>query len=187
MPKKNKKAKSHEATAQSNDDFDDMLAELRATDLTATAVNTNNSSSSSSSITSTNVASTASSTAKAIEVSEERILEAVERGDIAQLRRWGRLGLRITSGQPLVRALVKGNLDALRCLVKDLGADVNQADRGPTLQPLHIAVHLGNIDMVHCLVNELGADVNQRDMDGTTHFFYAAKQGDLAMMRYLAN
>jgi hypothetical protein len=35
MPKNNQKSKRREATAQSDDDFDDMLAELRAADLAA--------------------------------------------------------------------------------------------------------------------------------------------------------
>jgi ankyrin repeat protein len=63
---------------------------------------------------------------------------------------------------PLLFAVEKGNLAAMRCLVKELGADVNQrAHRGAT--PLHVAVELeeGLLDALQCLAKELGADVNQ--------------------------
>jgi ankyrin repeat protein len=44
-------------------------------------------------------------------------------------------------------AAYNGHLDVMRCLVKDFGADVNQADQdGDT--PLSIAADAGNLDVV---------------------------------------
>jgi ankyrin repeat protein len=55
----------------------------------------------------------------------------------------------------------------VRCLVTDLGADVNLANR-ENLPPLYIAVQAGNLSMVSCLFNELGADINQTALDRPT-------------------
>jgi hypothetical protein len=61
-----------------------------------------------------------------MEVSENAIIEACIRGDVAQLRRWGRQGVRVKSADFLIDAMfAEVSLDILRCLVKELGADVN--------------------------------------------------------------
>jgi hypothetical protein len=53
------------------------------------------------------------------------IIEACKRSDTFQLRRWGRQGVRLVSAEPLVMCACDGvSVDVLRCLVKDLGADV---------------------------------------------------------------
>jgi hypothetical protein len=152
MPKSNQRGNQRDATAQSDDDFDDMLAELRAADLTALAAcSSSSSSSSSSSVISTIVASAALSTAKTIQVLEERIIEAVRRDDIAQLRRWARQGLRVTGAMPLSHAVALGKLCMAQCLVQELGADVNQADgKGYTL--LYSAAWKTDLALVRCLV-----------------------------------
>jgi ankyrin repeat protein len=75
-------------------------------------------------------------------------------------------------------------LEFLRCLVKDLGADVNKAtDQGFT--PLIAAVQLENLAHISCLINELGADVNQGDEDGRSALFMAASNGKLDVVRCL--
>jgi hypothetical protein len=68
--------------------------------------------------------------------------------------------------------------------VKELGADVNQADNDGTT-PLFIAAEVGSLDVVSCLVKELGADVNQADNDGNTPLFTAARQGKLGVVHWL--
>jgi hypothetical protein len=185
MPKNKEKGKRREATNKSDGAFDEMLAELRAADLTAPAANTSNSSSSGSSssssssattasrITSAIVASTASSTANTIEISEERIIQAVKRGNVAQLSRWAQQGLRITSSLPLAHAVKLGILAIARCLVRELGADVNQADE-KDCTPLWVAASLGNLAMVQCLVKELGADIDVVDQFGCTPLMAAS-------------
>jgi ankyrin repeat protein len=49
--------------------------------------------------------------------------------------------------------------DVVRCLVTDLGPDVNQA-RHDGYTPLHVATRDGKLDVLRCLVNDGGADVN---------------------------
>jgi ankyrin repeat protein len=192
MPKNNQKCKRREATAQSDDAFDDMLAELRAADLAALAANSSSSSSSSSSNSnSSSIATTASSststvslTAKAIKVSEERNIKAVMGDDIAQLRHWARQGLRVTSALPLVHAVLLGKLGIAQCLVQELGADVNEAN-GEGYTPLYVAAGKGDLAMVRCLVKELGADINKTNNEGDTPLFIAAQLGNLATVRVL--
>jgi hypothetical protein len=60
-----------------------------------------------------------------------------------------------------LHAIVNCDVEMLRCLVRELGANVNYAahDDGDTALP--VAVGMGDLDMVRFLVKELGADVNQ--------------------------
>jgi ankyrin repeat protein len=126
----------------------------------------------------------ASSTAKAIEVPEERIFEAIKRDDIAQLRRWARQGLRVTSDRPLARAVCLGKLGMAQYLVQELGAEVNEADdTGYT--PLSFAAGKGDLAMVRCLVKKLGADVNKANLTGATPLHVAVWEGKLAVVRCL--
>jgi ankyrin repeat protein len=61
---------------------------------------------------------------------------------------------------PLFLAAQVGHLEAVECLVKELGADPNIADRnGCTL--LYVTAEKGHLPVVQCLVKEHGADVNQ--------------------------
>jgi ankyrin repeat protein len=69
----------------------------------------------------------------------------------------------------------------VRCLVKEFGADVNQAmHNGCT--PLYIAAQDGNESVVQCLVKEFGADVNQARNNGATPLYMAAEHGRLAIV-----
>jgi ankyrin repeat protein len=63
-----------------------------------------------------------------MEVTEAMIEEASIRGDVNQLRRWAKRGVRVRSAEPLCQAVMYDMIGAVRILVKDFGADVNQAD-----------------------------------------------------------
>jgi hypothetical protein len=185
MPKSDKKGKQPKgkaAAAQSDDDFDNMLAEFRTADLNAP----------SGAITTTSIPSSSTTapapTALEDTVSEQALLSAVVRGDISQLQRWARQGLRVRNGEPLCHAAAHGKVDAARCLVKELGADVNQADKqGYT--SLTLATCQNNFEMMNCLVKDLGADVNLADTNSYTPLFYSVvgSGADLDVMRYLVN
>jgi hypothetical protein len=192
MSKRSKKSKGKGtnvdvAVAVADDTFDKMLAELRAADVTSEAAASDSRNSSSSS-TATSLFSTTNQARKgtAIEVTEEALLQACNRGDIWQLRRWARRGLRVTCANPSREAVLHGKYEAARCLVRELGADVNQADEKGFL-PLGTAACLGssNVRMVKFLAIELGADVNQTDAGGHTPFLLATIAGHLPLMRCL--
>jgi ankyrin repeat protein len=195
MPMNNKKGKrrgAEAATAETDGEFDDMLAEVRAADLIAATASISNSSGSGASTSTntspanTNVASTSSSTANAIEIPEERITDAVEQGNLGQLRRWGRQGVRVTSSGPLCYAAAGGWLDIVQCLIKELEAAVDQTtNHGRTA--LHLAAASGQIAVAQCLVQEFDANINQEDEFGTTPLIFATREGDLAMVLFLVS
>jgi hypothetical protein len=70
----------------------------------------------------------------------------------------------------------------LRCLVQELGADVNQALHGET--PLILAAAKGYLAVVRCLI-ELGARVAAMDRHGYTALLQSAHYGQHAVMQYL--
>jgi ankyrin repeat protein len=72
----------------------------------------------------------------------------------------------------------------VRCLVKDCGADVNQALKSGAT-PLFIAAQKGHSGIVQCLVEELGADVNKANTKGFTPLYVAVHNGQLAVVRCL--
>jgi ankyrin repeat protein len=81
-----------------------------------------------------------------------------------------------------------GKIALIRCLVNELGADVNRpAYSGVT--PLCIIAEDGRLADVRCLVVELGADVNQGCcmLDGfqSSPLFAACHGGHLALVRYM--
>jgi ankyrin repeat protein len=56
-------------------------------------------------------------------------------------------------------AAQNGHLAFVQCLVKELGANINQAtNTGCT--PLYIAAEQEHLSVVQCFVKEYGADVN---------------------------
>ena len=181
MPKSKKVEKRQEAeaaTAETADDFDVMLAELRAADLAAPP------SSSSSSTASNGPRARATINSSAPRVSEETMMMACKAGELSKLRRWGRQGVR-TSALSFCSVVVMGRVDVMRCLVEELGADVNLAhDDYPNGTPLFMAVNVGRLDMFRCLV-ELGADVNHVMHDGSTLLHMAAQQGHLDVVQCL--
>jgi ankyrin repeat protein len=60
-----------------------------------------------------------------------------------------------------------GTVDVMRCMVKELGADINEAHFNQNSSPLFHAAKAGRLDMVRGL-SELGADVNELLRDGST-------------------
>jgi hypothetical protein len=140
-PNKNKKGKRQKTdvvAAQTEDDFDDMLAELCAADIASPAANnttsiaitiTPSSSSGSSNRSSSPTLAARASTrrAKAAReiVPEMVIVWACVAGDMSLLRQWAKRGIRVTSAKPLCQAAANDRLDVVRVLVMELGADVS--------------------------------------------------------------
>jgi hypothetical protein len=92
-----------------------------------------------------------------VEVTEGMITEAARAGDLERLASWARQGVRVTSAYPLYKAARGGHLGAMRCLVREMGADVNGSmPNGVT--PLAIAGVKYKLAAVQCLVVDLGAD-----------------------------
>jgi ankyrin repeat protein len=117
-------------------------------------------------------------------ISEDQLFDACRCGEVAMLQWWAKKGIRISSGEPLVQAALKGKLEVMRCLVTDLGADANQPDdEGHT--PLSVAAQEGDLPAVQCLVKELGANVNKGVFGGRTPLYIAAEKGHVAMIRCL--
>jgi ankyrin repeat protein len=71
-----------------------------------------------------------------------------------------------------------------RCLVKELGADVDKTSQEDAT-PLYIAVQEGHLEVSGCLVKELGADVNKADKHGFTPLLIAIQNGHLHVARSL--
>jgi DNA-binding GntR family transcriptional regulator len=134
MPKQNKDAKgkrqkSGAVADQTDDDFDDMLAEFCAADLaSATASGSTTTTSASSSSSSNNPtpaarATTRRATTRRAAVPEATIIRACVAGDVGLLRQWARRDIRAASAEPLWVAAAGGKLDVVRLLLKELGAD----------------------------------------------------------------
>ena len=78
------------------------------------------------------------------------------------------------------------HVDVVRCLVSELGADVNKTDRyGWT--PCHGAARHNHVDVVRCLVSELAADANKRDDDGSTPCLVAVRHNHAHVVRCLVS
>jgi hypothetical protein len=194
MPKQNNKSKGkgkakgtkvEVAIAGADDDFDNMLAELRAADVNAEGtISASQSTSGSNSSSSTSTSSSSTSTRTPVQVSGDAVVQACIRGDIVQLRRWARRGFRVTSTEPLCNAVVESNYEVVKCMVRELGADVNQANEKGVTAVLIASVN-GNLKMVKLLATELGADVDHTDAKGHTPLNLAAWHGNLAVMRCL--
>jgi hypothetical protein len=128
------------------------------------------------------------STCLAEEVTEDMVVWAAIDGNLETLRKWGRQGVRVTTGRPLRRTAENQESFLVKvavCLVEELGADVNEPDY--TLNsspPLLTAACEGNVDMVRYLV-KLGADVNKSDEYGTTALVAAASGERLDIVEFL--
>jgi ankyrin repeat protein len=117
------------------------------------------------------------------DVTKEMIIDVCVRVDVSQLRHWGQQGVRVSSGEPLAIAVDRGLVNVLQCLLKELGANVEEWHEGSPL--LFLAAHQGHVAVVKCLVNEFGADVNQRDRIGYTSMFIAAAKGHTSVVQCL--
>jgi hypothetical protein len=177
MPSNKKKKSMRSGAEVATDDFDDMLAEFAAADLESSA---------NSKSTSTITITTASTVLTASKTTEDDIIEVCAAGNLNQVRRWGRQEIRVVSARPLLQALRQNKLEATRCIVNDLGADVNQmSDSGKCTTPLTMAAYWGHLELVRCPVKDLGADVNQRSPDGSTVLFLAASKENPNLVRLL--
>jgi ankyrin repeat protein len=188
MPKKNKdtkgkRQKAGTAAAQTDDSFDDMLAELCAADLATLAVGSITTTSSSSSSSNPTVSDADLIPTAGETVPEAMIILASFNGDMDLLRRLARRGIRVSSALPLCRAAENGKLDAVRLLVKEMGADVGQVHKDFTA--LRVAALEGQEHVVRCLVLEFGADVNQSGENGATALYAAAQNGHEHVVRCL--
>jgi ankyrin repeat protein len=88
--------------------------------------------------------------------------------------------VRVSTGQPLFAAAENNDSNVMRCLVNELGADVNQADRnGVTV------LHCAAMNMVQILLSELNADVDKAHTTGSTALIFAASRNSLNVVRCL--
>jgi ankyrin repeat protein len=109
-------------------------------------------------------------------VPEGVMIQCCVDGDVTQLRRWARCGVRVRSVEPLLQAAMGGKVAVVMFLVRDLGADVNGADaRGCTA--VYVAALKGHEAIVRCLARDLGANVNQASEKGCTPLLVAAQNG----------
>jgi hypothetical protein len=119
-------------------------------------------------------------------VTEKMIASAVSDGDLGSLMIWATQGVRVTTGEPLFVAAFKlassRTASFLRCLVQDLGADVNQTHLG--VPPLLMAVSRGDLAVARCLV-ELGADIGALSVHGDTALHVSARNGHYPTVQYL--
>jgi hypothetical protein len=116
-------------------------------------------------------------------VTEAMLTEAALAGDLDVLRVWARQSVCVATAEPLYIATRGGRLEVLHCLVRELGADVNQKRRhGVTV--LHVAASSGHLAVVRCLI-ELGAEVGAVDNDGDPPLLVSALNGQFETMWYL--
>jgi hypothetical protein len=115
-------------------------------------------------------------------VTEGMLTEMVQAGDLESLTIWARQGVRVTTVEPLYFAVQGGFLEVVRCLVQQMGADVNQILYGD--KPLIVAAKNGCSDLVRLLV-ELGAEVGAEDEYGYTALNISARDGHYPTTQYL--
>jgi ankyrin repeat protein len=117
-------------------------------------------------------------------ISQAAILLAVMNGDIAKLEDLVRRGAHVENALPLSYAASRGELNLVHCLVRKLGANVNQRiDNGMT--SLFCAAQQGHLNVVRCLVLEHGADVHLGMHDGFAPLLTAAQEGHLNVVQCL--
>jgi hypothetical protein len=78
-----------------------------------------------------------------------------------------------------------GFVSVMRCLVKELGADVNKPSEKNGCSPLHTAARVGYAEGVRCMVEELGANVNQADHYSLTPPMAASRGKHKLIAKYL--
>jgi ankyrin repeat protein len=77
-----------------------------------------------------------------------------------------------------------GHEHVVRCLVKEFGADVNQAGQSGDY-PLYAAAYGGHEHNLRCLLGVCGANVNQPNDGGATALYVAAQKEHERVMRCL--
>jgi len=88
---------------------------------------------------------------------------------------------------PLSCAAVSGNLDVVKWLVQDAGANVESQDNRWGRTPLSWAAWNGHLEVVKWLVQEAGADVDSQSAShgGRTPLSWAAENGHLEAVKFL--
>ena len=104
------------------------------------------------------------------------LIDAADSGSVTRISSYLSQGYGVdTPGEwgttPLMRAVLRGHVDAAQLLLK-AGANPNLKDAGGA-SALHLAVRQGNTDLVKLLLSG-GADVNIRDGEGWTPLMRAA-------------
>jgi ankyrin repeat protein len=174
MPKNDEKNSQREVA----DDFDNMLAGFRAADLANVPLHQ---------VPLIAPADTAADAARTqapdVTVPKATIFSAIRDGDVTRLRRWHRLGHRY-SVDMVCEAAELGSIAMMRCLVEELGADVNGANSdGQT--PILLASLKGHVNLVRFLAVTLCADVNKAARSGATPLLCAAQNGYLELVQCL--
>jgi hypothetical protein len=194
MPKSNNKKgngrgksaskKVNISAVDADDNLDEILAEVLAGDMQQLPSDGSNLRAITAGSSVSN-ASPADARSTEVSVSEETINDAVSKGDTAQLKRWGRRGVRVKSVAPLLTAVVTRACNAvLKILVLDLGADVNQANEDDNT-PLMSAALMDRLDTMRFLIVELEANVNRANNIGYSAVNVAACEGNLAALQCL--
>jgi hypothetical protein len=81
-------------------------------------------------------------------------------------------------------AAYQGRVDAVRCLGRECGANVNLANIEDETALL-LAAQNGHLDVVQCLINELNANVNITTRDGRTALMVASHGKHEKVIRWL--
>jgi ankyrin repeat protein len=81
----------------------------------------------------------------------------------------------------LILAAEKGHVAIVRCLIKELGADVHKGDESG-FSAVFVAINYGQMAVARFLINEFGADVNQGNRDGCTPLYKAALEGKVEVV-----
>jgi ankyrin repeat protein len=90
----------------------------------------------------------------------------------------------IFGNTPLHFAAKSGNLDLVKYLIEEKGADFNAPDNDGKIA-LHFAARWAKLDVVKYLIEEKGADFNAPDNDGKIALHFAAESGELDLVKYL--
>jgi hypothetical protein len=185
MPNNKKKGQQSGAEVMP-DDFDDMLPEFAASDLENIAT-TNITATASATITSASTpstSSTSSTTSSASNPTEEEIINALCCWQLESFAPMGEAWHPNVSAGSLLGAVFLNNLDMMRCLAKDLFADVNQMNDDGVMPTIMAAKH-GHMDAMRCLVKELGANVDLAGRAEWTPLLLATNRGHLEFVRCL--
>lgn len=117
-------------------------------------------------------------------VTPEMLHWACVNNNIKLLKRFGRRGHYIHSPDPLCDAAQDSNIELMKCLVKFLGAKVNEPGcHGWT--PLQIAAMNNDLKTTRCLVEELDARVEQVMYTGNNALETAIEYQSTDVITYL--